>query len=234
MSLDKAAVLILTAVVAIFLGIVLFSSEPEGLEGTTDVAASTESSSMRRSHGLDDLREAVGEPRRGRAISFDAIRQGDYRTKNQRKKAAANPDGPSPATRLRPRFKTIAVRPNETLSSITKRELGNGEYYRRILSANPGLNPARLQIGQLIKIPLRGRSKTSANTSGTTAKNTGERTVAAGSSARYHTVLSGETLSGIAVKYYGKASRWKKILDANSKILPRPTALRDGMVLLIP
>jgi LysM repeat protein len=232
MTLDKAAVLILTAVVAIFLGIVLFGSDPEGQESTTDVASNGGGGgAMSRSHSLDDLREAVGEPRRGRPVNFDSIRSGDYRTQNTRRKTKTDNEGPSSATRLLPRFKTVAVRPNETLSSIAKRELGNGEYFRRILSANPGLNPARLQIGQLIKIPLgRGRTESVASASG--KKKSGA--TKASSSARYHTVTNGETLSGIAKKFYGKASRWKKILDANSKILPRPTALRVGMVLLIP
>ena len=232
MSLDKAAVLILTAVVAVFLGIVLFSSEPDGLAGSTDVVTdSGASSAMSRSHSLNDLREVLGEPRRGRPVSFDSIRNGDYRTQNKRKKSNSETSGPSAVTRLTPRFKTVAVRPNETLSSIAKRELGNGEYYRRILSANPGLNPARLQIGQLIKIPLaKRRGETVAGTSGKKKSSVSN----ASATARYHTVKDGETLSGIAKKFYGKASRWKKILDANSKILPRPTSLRVGMVLLIP
>lgn len=233
MSLDKAAVLILTAVVAIFLGIVIFSSDPDGAAGAggASTAVGSESSgAMRRSHNLDDLREAVGEPRRGKPVSFDSIRGGDFQTRNARKKSVE--EGPSEATRLTRRFKTVTVRPNETLSSIAKRELGNGEYYRRILAANPGLNPARLQIGQLIKIPL---GKKSGWTLASKKGSGGSKTKTGGAvTARYHTVQSGETLSGIAKKFYGKASRWKKILDANSKLLPRAKSMRPGMVLLIP
>lgn len=47
-------------------------------------------------------------------------------------------------------------------------------------------------------------------------------------------VKPGDTLGGIAVRFYGDASRWKAILDANSGTLRRPADLRPGMKLLIP
>lgn len=51
---------------------------------------------------------------------------------------------------------------------------------------------------------------------------------------RSHTVASGETLSRISRKYYGKSSEWQKIAEANKEILPDPTKLKPGMVLVIP
>lgn len=49
-----------------------------------------------------------------------------------------------------------------------------------------------------------------------------------------YTVVSGDTLSKISRKHYGRSSDWQKIADANKEILPDPTKLKPGMVLTIP
>lgn len=50
-----------------------------------------------------------------------------------------------------------------------------------------------------------------------------------------HTVKSGENLSAIAKKYYGKSSQWKKILAANESVLHGDVRkLRPGQKLTIP
>lgn len=49
-----------------------------------------------------------------------------------------------------------------------------------------------------------------------------------------HTVVSGDTLSKIARKYYGSSGDWQQIAEANKAILPDPTKLKVGMVLTIP
>ena len=52
--------------------------------------------------------------------------------------------------------------------------------------------------------------------------------------ARSHTVQKGETLSHIAQKYYGKASEYKKIFEANRDQIKDPDKIREGMKLQIP
>jgi len=54
------------------------------------------------------------------------------------------------------------------------------------------------------------------------------------SSERIHTVASGDTLTSIAKQYYGDASKWQKILDANKDILKSPDSLQLGQKLKIP
>jgi len=49
-----------------------------------------------------------------------------------------------------------------------------------------------------------------------------------------YTVVKGDTLGAIARKYYGRASAWKKIQDANSALLKGKTNIRPGMKLTIP
>jgi len=53
--------------------------------------------------------------------------------------------------------------------------------------------------------------------------------------ARTHTVVRGNTLWGIAQKYYGKGSRWPEIYDANKSVIgSNPNIIIPGQVLTIP
>lgn len=51
---------------------------------------------------------------------------------------------------------------------------------------------------------------------------------------RRYTVEKGDTLSRIALQFYGDSSEWKRIWKANTDILEAPDQLRPGMVLDIP
>ena len=52
--------------------------------------------------------------------------------------------------------------------------------------------------------------------------------------AQYHTVQRGDTLSGIAKKYYGKAMKYPVIFEANKPMLTDPDKIYPGQVLRIP
>ena len=54
------------------------------------------------------------------------------------------------------------------------------------------------------------------------------------SDAKIHIVAKGETLSHIAQKYYGKASQYNKIFEANKDQIKDPDKIREGMKLRIP
>lgn len=51
---------------------------------------------------------------------------------------------------------------------------------------------------------------------------------------QHYTVQKGDTLSHIAKHFYGKASRWHAIFDANRDQLDDPDRIRPGQVLVIP
>ena len=57
---------------------------------------------------------------------------------------------------------------------------------------------------------------------------------AAPASPRTHTVAKGETLSAISKEYYGKASEYPRIFDANRDQLSDPDMIKVGQVLKIP
>jgi len=52
--------------------------------------------------------------------------------------------------------------------------------------------------------------------------------------AQTYTVVSGDSLSKIAKKYYGNANRWREIFEANRDQLDIPDLIKPGQVLKIP
>ena len=67
-----------------------------------------------------------------------------------------------------------------------------------------------------------------------TAPPTVQSTATPSSKERIHTVVAGDTLRGLALKYYGDANKWTKIVDANKDALPDPNQLKVGQKLKIP
>ena len=55
-----------------------------------------------------------------------------------------------------------------------------------------------------------------------------------GSASQFHTVVSGDTLSGISKKYYGSWKHYPKIFEANKPMLSDPDKIYPGQVLRIP
>ncbi len=51
---------------------------------------------------------------------------------------------------------------------------------------------------------------------------------------RRHEVVSGESLAGIALQYYGDATEFRTIFEANRDKIDRPNLIQVGQVLLIP
>ena len=60
----------------------------------------------------------------------------------------------------------------------------------------------------------------------------GDQLATAGS--QTYEVGKGDTLSKVAVKFYGKASQWRRIYDANRDKIDSPDKLKPGMKLNIP
>jgi nucleoid-associated protein YgaU len=50
---------------------------------------------------------------------------------------------------------TYTVQKGDTLWSIAQRHLGNGKRWREIVELNPGLEPSKLRVGQVIILPAK-------------------------------------------------------------------------------
>ncbi|MBN8525661.1 MAG: LysM peptidoglycan-binding domain-containing protein [Planctomycetes bacterium] len=111
---------------------------------------------------------------------------------------------------------THTVAKGETLGDISATHYGTTKHWRKIVEANPGLDPARLKIGQVIQIP---------------AVESAAAAPAAAGGANTHTVAKGESYYTIAKKELGSASRWREIERLNG--IPAES-LKVGTVLKIP
>lgn len=56
----------------------------------------------------------------------------------------------------------------------------------------------------------------------------------AGTASQFHDVVSGDTLSAIAKKYYGDANKYMVIFEANKPMLSHPDKIYPGQKLRIP
>jgi nucleoid-associated protein YgaU len=125
----------------------------------------------------------------------------------------------------------------ETLTKIALRYYGNGDYWRTIAQANRGkvTLDGQVQIGAVLNIPKRD----DAVLVGDFVPNGSERlirvdTPSTNRAGKTITVQGGDTLSELASKHLGSATRWQELLDANSDKLDGPQSLQVGMKLRLP
>jgi nucleoid-associated protein YgaU len=94
----------------------------------------------------------------------------------------------------------------------------------------PKSAPAQTAIKTQNSQPVKSRTGTPAATTEKKPAESGQPAIPPDQ--RYHIVLRGQTLSDIAKQYYGSASKWTKIKNANPSI--NPDRLSPGTRLLIP
>jgi len=124
--------------------------------------------------------------------------------------------------------RTHRVESGESPYSIAQSVYGNSRYYKRILAANPGVDPRRLKIGQVLVIP----ELTDAEKNPSSATGAADTHV---DSATMYTVVSGDTLESISRKLYGSAGMIDKLYLANKSLIgPDENMLKIGWVLKLP
>ncbi len=134
------------------------------------------------------------------------------------------PKDPAPGIAERPAT-THTIASGETFSSLAAKLYGDQKYWVAISQANPLIDPERLRVGQEIRLP------DPAEVSGDAAPAKSDLPEGRTS----YTVKSGDSLSEIAQQFYGKATQWRRIHDANRALIGSdPADLRAGMKLVIP
>ena len=117
----------------------------------------------------------------------------------------------------------VTIRSGDTLTSIAARTLGDGNKWQQLLDANPKIDPRSLRVGGTIRIPTITPSRTVA------------RKATPSLPGRRHRVGEGDTLSSIAIDYYGDSQRWGDIFEANRAALGGdPNRLVLDVVLVVP
>ena len=142
---------------------------------------------------------------------------------------AVTPVPPPPAPPVSDSGREYVVKSGDTLEAIARSQMGDGQKWKSIVAANPGINPTNLKIGQKIRIPA-GDAPAPKSASETPAASSG-----GSSSGNTYTVQRGDTLVALSRKFYGNDGEWKRILEANKALLGNdPAKLKPGMKLAIP
>ncbi len=136
------------------------------------------------------------------------------------------------------------VKSGDSPARIAKRQLGSESRVNEILALNPGLNPKNLKVGQELILPAGAApvvAQTPAQPVAAAAKPAGPSTAkpvaasapkASSKGGRSYKVQKGDTLSAIARRELGSASRAKDIQSMNPGL--DPAKLKVGQTIQLP
>jgi 5'-nucleotidase / UDP-sugar diphosphatase len=110
---------------------------------------------------------------------------------------------------------TYVVKGGDTPATIARKHLGDAARWPEIARANPGLEARSLQIGQILRLPEGAAPATEEVDAVPSAK---QPTAAPAAPLAIHRIAQGDSLYELARRYYGDASRWELIRDANPAI----------------
>lgn len=159
---------------------------------------------------------------------------------DSRPPAAAEAPAPKLSV-LPPTFIRHTVIAGDTAETISKRYLGTAQHWRAVMRANPKTDFQHLRAGMIIKVPtdpsnIQGKrvAAEEAKPRENAPRPAPKSTEPAAPGAEY-VVAKGDTLTGLAVRFYGRASDWTLIRDANRVDLgDKGERLREGMRIVIP
>lgn len=137
--------------------------------------------------------------------------------KADEKKGAGTPSGGGKGS--------YTVRAGDTLIEIAESQLGDGSRWHEIAQLNAIKDSRELAVGKVLKLPTDAAAKKDDTSK---AEVGGE----AQFRQRQHTVKPGDTLTKIALQYYGMSSLWGSIATANG--IKDPSKLEVGQKLTIP
>jgi ABC-type nitrate/sulfonate/bicarbonate transport system substrate-binding protein/LysM repeat protein len=131
--------------------------------------------------------------------------------------------------------KATAVRPEEFVDLTFIKELDTSGFVDRLYKATPVVASREEQRATPAPANIKGKSapaieKTKAIMG--TAKSVA--TLTAADTARGYIVAPGDTLSHIALKYYGNRFTWEKIYEANKPMMKNPDYIYVGQRIIIP
>lgn len=140
------------------------------------------------------------------------------------------PSNASPANVAPNTPRTHRVESGESPYSISEAVYGSGKYYKRILAANPGIDPRHLKIGQVLVIPdLSATDRVASPADATTAA---PEVIDTRTS---YKVESGDSLESISLKLYGTPRMRDRIYETNKTLIgPDENLLKIGWILKLP
>lgn len=130
--------------------------------------------------------------------------------------------------------KAKAARPEEFVNLAFIKELDSSGFIDRLYKAQPVVAPREERAAPAAKIAKENPALASGKktTAEAVTKSVGAATSA--DVAMEYTVEAGDTLSGLARKYYGDGLKWEKIFAANKQTMKNPNYIYIGQTILIP
>jgi nucleoid-associated protein YgaU len=125
--------------------------------------------------------------------------------------------------------RTHRVLSGESAYTISVAVYGSGRYYKKILAANPNVDPRHLRVGLILNIPQLGDADKPASPA---AANTSTAPVDGKTAYR---VAPGDTLESIARKLYGTPRMMDSLYQANKGLIGADeNVLKVGWTLHLP
>lgn len=147
----------------------------------------------------------------------------------------AHPLNPLPPT-LQPEPTPIAapasapvehtVAAGETLGDISLKYFKSSKQWKKIVDANPGLDPKTIKVGQKLRIPVETKADAPL------ALGNGPAPMAPVAGERTYTIKANDSLYSIARKELGAPNRWKEIQALNAGV--NTADLKVGQVIKLP
>ena len=198
----------------------------------------------------DTTPTADGRGRRSTDIHSSSVHEGSaIARRSETPVAGADPPGPTGPT-LRPTGvsgevvtgawkprdgggNTYTIAQGDTLYGIAMKHYGDARGAQIIETANPGLNPKALRVGDKIILP--DKPAPAEKLPGPAASGAAATAPAGAPAGKVYVVQKNDTLIGISKRIYGDASMYRKIFEANKDILSSPNAtLHVGEKLRLP
>lgn len=129
----------------------------------------------------------------------------------------AAPAGPPPTV-------PYEVKKGDTMQKIAKQWFGDHDKWVLIAYENPLVDPLKLKAGQTLRLPAKNAE----------VKDLPAETLAELTRHVDYVVGKNDTLSDIAKQFYGKATLWQIIWDANRDVIPDPARMRAGITIKVP
>ena len=114
------------------------------------------------------------------------------------------------------------IQPGDTLRKISQQFYGRNDYYDEIAFLNGISDPNQIRAGDIIYLPNDYRE----------LEFCGQDDKWVDNNILYYTFGKGDTLWGLANKFYGDGMYWKCLADYNG--ITNPKKVRDGKVIMIP
>ena len=141
--------------------------------------------------------------------------------------------GPAVNRVVPPSFVEYTVKADDkSLAEISRKFYGTPDQWRAIARANPLMDPERVKVGRVIRIPADPE-----NIQGKVVKaDPPEGPTTGPEKAVEYTVLDGDSLSTISQQFYGTTRQAKFIFEANRERLKLKSmdSIRAGQTLVIP